>query len=165
MRVSAVRADLVATDAIGGGALIVTARAEQNIAARRSAVSAARARVIADPARGMRVPALSQARADPARGVASVAGLGRVATHAARRLRLRLDRMRGHEITAVHEVPLHGFGSPMLDAQVLRRVVATVAIGLCVARLAQGLLLGGVDPVVLHEVTLVPNEALREQLF
>src|SRR5450755_868287 len=68
--------------------------------------------------------------------------------------------MPSHEIAAVLEVRRHGLGPATLDAQILRRVVAAVAVRLRVARLAQALLLRGLGPVVLHEVAFVPQKGL-----
>jgi hypothetical protein len=81
-------------------------------------------------------------------------------TKAARGLRLRLDGMSGHEIPAMHEVSLHCFGPPTLDTQVLRRIVAALAISLGVTRLAERLLLHRARSVVLHEVSFMTQERL-----
>ena len=66
--------------------------------------------------------------------------------------------MSSHEITAVLEVRCHRLWPATLHAQILRRVVATVAVGLRVTRLAQALLLHGLGSVVLHEVAFVAQE-------
>src|SRR5262245_26301570 len=91
MRVPAVRADLVATDAVRQRPGFVTARARKNVAARRRAVKVARLGVRADPSGRMRIARVEDVRAHAASRVTGVARLRRVTTRAASRLRLRFD--------------------------------------------------------------------------
>jgi hypothetical protein len=162
MRIAPVRAHFVATDAVRCRALIVTARAQQDITARGSTVKAARTRIAANPAGRMRIAPFGQTSAHAASQMTRVASIRRVAPQAARRLRLRLHGVRSHEVAPVHEVSLHGFRLAALHAQILRRVVAAFAIGLRVTSLAELLLLYGVGSVVLHEVAFVSQERLRQ---
>jgi hypothetical protein len=163
MRIATIPAHLVATDAVGSGALIVTARAEQDVAPRGRTVKTARPRVVADPARRMRIPPFDQASAHTTRQMAAVASVRRMTAQAERRLRLRFESVTGHEVAAVHETGLHGFRAPTFHAELLGRVMTAFAVGLRVTRLTQLLLLRGLDSVVLHEVSRVSQERLREQ--
>jgi hypothetical protein len=67
-----------------------------------------------------------------------------------------------HEVSAVLEVLGHGLWPTPLHAQILRRVVATVAVGLRVTGLAQALLLYGLCSVVLHEIAFMAQKGLRQ---
>jgi hypothetical protein len=71
--------------------------------------------------------------------------------------------MARHEVAAMLEVRLHGFWPTPFHAQILRRVVTTVAIGLCMTRLAQALLLHGLGAMVLHEVAFMTQESLGQR--
>src|SRR5450432_499554 len=73
--------------------------------------------------------------------------------------------MPSHEIGAMLEVRRHGFRSAALDAQILRCVVATVAVGLRVAGLTQALLLHGFGSVVLHEVAFMAQKGSGKRAF
>ena len=78
MRVASVAADLVAANAIGSGALLVTARTRQNIATRFGAVQVGPAEPIADPTGWMRIGGAKAVSAHSALDVAGVTSLGRV---------------------------------------------------------------------------------------
>ena len=163
VRVAAVTAHLVTADAVGGWPLIVAARTQKNVSPRSGAVEAARVRVVADPARRVRIASFDQARAYAARGVTRVARLGRMAALATCGLGLCLQGVRGQEVTAMHKASGHRLRSAALDRQVLTRVVATVTIGLLMAGLTQALLLGSLGSVMLHEIPRMLEERLRQE--
>jgi len=137
VRIAAVSTDLVAPNAVGGGALIVATGAKQDIAPCFATVKATGAGARSDPANRVRIAGIDLIAANTALPVARLAGLGRVATDTARGLGLCFERVARHESAAVHQRARYVFWLPTLDAQRLRRVVAAAAVGLRMARLAE----------------------------
>ena len=162
VRIATEAAHAVAADAVRGRPLLVTAGAKQDVAARFSTVKALGPCVRANPARGMRIEAVQEVSAHAPRDVTSVAGRGLVTARTARSLRLRLDRVPNHEVSAMHEVSLDACGTPSLDREMLGNVVAVVALRLRVACLTQALFVRCKLTVPAHEATLVAQERLRQ---
>src|SRR5437762_2827523 len=71
--------------------------------------------------------------------VTGVARLRGMARETSSRTRLRLHRVARNELASVDEGPLDCFRSPSFDGEVLRRVVASVAVRLGMAGLTEHL--------------------------
>lgn len=162
MRITAVSADAVATNAIGGGALIVTRRAGQNVAPRRSPVEVQGLRIGAHPLERMWVAPVDETTADAARRVAALAATRLVTALTFRRLGSRLDGVNRQEIAAMNERPLDTLRHAPLDRESLYGVVASVAVGLRVARLTELLLSGGGGRVPAREVLVMSQKRARQ---
>jgi len=150
-------------DAVGRGALVVTARAEGDVATSRGAVEVARPRVCR-PADRVRVLPSYPVPADAPFHVAPVARRGFVTAEASGRIDLRLHRMPHQEVSSVHESSFDRLGAPLLDGEALADVVAPIAIRLCVTGLAELLLLRRGRSVSADEIPFVPEEGPRHQL-
>ena len=82
-------------------------------------------------------------------------------TRAARGLGLRFDRVPNDEITPVHQRAVDLFGLAALDRQILRGVVAVVALLLGMARLAQPAIFDRELTVMARELRVVLEEGAR----
>jgi len=69
------------------------------------------------------------------------------------------------EIAAVHEIALDRLGPTPLDGEPLRHVVAGIALGLGVTRLAEARFLARRRAVTANEVLIVTQERLRKGAF
>lgn len=165
MRIAAEAADLVAANAIRGGALVVAGGASENIASGLLPVKAAGVRIRSHPARRMRILGTQANGADSARDVASVAALRGVAALAPHRLRLGFDRVPNHEVAAMDETTFDLLRHSRLHRQSLRNVVAVVALRLRVAGLAELLFLARELAVLVGEVLIVLQKRLRQRAF
>jgi hypothetical protein len=101
----------------------------------------------------MRIAPGDAVTAHASRHVAGVAGFYRVTAHAAGGLRFCFQGMPSQKIATVDELSLDAFRTAPLDREVLRHVMAVVALRLRVARLAELLFL-------LCELTVSPGKSL-----
>lgn len=157
--------NLVAPDAVGRRALIVTARAAHDVPSCSSSVQALRGLVRADPARRMGIGGANAVTTDASGNMTAIAILDSVAANAARRLRLRLHRVPRHEVAAVYELPHHTLWLAALNANPHARVMAAVAARFGVARSAKFLVRLRVGAVPPHKPFIVEQKGSRERSF
>lgn len=162
--VASVGAHLVAANAVRGGALVVAACAQQDVASRVASVEGASLGVGTDPTRRVGVRCTEQVAAHSALKVARIAGLRRVAARALRRLSPGLDGMPYQEIAFVHLMGIDLLRPPALAGQLLGNVVAGGALRLGVTRLTELALLHRHLPVVTRKCLVVSEEGLRRRL-
>jgi len=134
MRVPAIASDPVATNAVRGGPLFVTARAQEDVPARFAPMLAADRRIISDPPEGMRARRPYPVRAHSPLYVARVARRWLVTARAAGRLRLRFNGVPREEVAAVLKSALDALRTSSLDRNTLRHVVTIVAVRFFVTR-------------------------------